>query len=376
MPGTVGKWHKLNKLAIATNQQMRRNLQTTNLTKVGMGVPVEAVREQLLDFGTAKLAWWQADAVNNEQFRVSSTRSFVLVRACTLPGRLNQPAIGIDVVRSAHGWLPHLPGKTIVMVMGVGCQRPLRNRTEIMSLSRLFVSSELETGQQLQLDKEQAHYVGRVLRLHIGDSMTFFNGEGGEFDATLESIGKNVAVALIGARRDTTAESPLKVHLVQGISRGERMDLVIQKATELGVKRISPILTEYGVIKLDARRAAKRRDHWQGVAQSACEQSGRTRPPLIDELMALNAWFGAHTKEADTDLILRPGAATALTSLSAPTTKVCLLIGPEGGFSDTEYEDAALAGFNEVSLGPRILRTETAAFAALAIVQALWGDLR
>ncbi len=261
------------------------------------------------------------------------------------------------------------------MVTGVGCQRPLHKRSEIMSLSRLFVSSELETGQQLQLDKEQAHYVGRVLRLRIGDSLTVFNGENGEFDASLESIGKNVAVALIGARRDTTTESPLKVHLVQGISRGERMDLVIQKATELGVKRISPVLTEYGVIKLDARRAAKRRDHWQGVARSACEQSGRTRPPLIDESMPLNAWFGTRTKAADRDLILRPGAATALTSLSAPATKVCLLIGPEGGFSDAEYADAALAGFNEVSLGPRILRTETAALAALAIVQALWGDL-
>ena len=375
MPGTAGKWHKLNKLAIAANQQMRRNLQTTNLAKVGMGVPIEAIREQLFDFGTAKLTRRQADAVNNEQLGLGGAGSFVLVRACTLPGRLNQPAIGIDVVRSAYQWLPHLPGKTIVMVMGIGCQRPLHNRTEFMSLTRLFVSNELATGQQLQLVKEQAHYVCRVLRLRIGDSMTVFNGEDGEFDATLESIGRNVAIALIGARLETTTESPLKVHLVQGISRGERMDLVIQKATELGVKRISPVLTEFGVVKLDARRAAKRHDHWRGVAQSACEQSGRTRPPLIDESMALNTWFGTHTKAAGSDLILRPGAATALTSLSAPATKVCLLIGPEGGFSDTEYENAALAGFKEVSRGRRILQTETAAIAALAIVQALWGDL-
>jgi len=154
------------------------------------------------------------------------------------------------------------------------------------------------------------------------------------------------------------------------------MDLVVQKATELGVKRISPVLTEYGVVKLDAARATKRCDHWQSVAASACEQSGRIRPPLVDEPMGLDVWFGARTEEADTDLILRPGATTSLTSLAAPVTKVCLLIGPEGGFSDTEYEDAEVAGFRSASLGPRILRTETAAIAAIAVMQSAWGDLR
>jgi len=162
---------------------------------------------------------------------------------------------------------------------------------------------------------------------------------------------------------------------VQGISRGERMDFVVQKATELGVKRISPVLTHHGVVKLDAQRATRRRDHWQSIAESACEQAGRSRPPLIDQPMPLNAWFGARTKETDTDLILRPGATAVLASLAAPVTKVCLLIGPEGGFSDTEYEDAQIAGFNAVSVGPRILRTETAAIAAIAVVQSLWGDL-
>lgn len=244
-----------------------------------------------------------------------------------------------------------------------------------MSLTRLFVSQNLKTGQQLQLDEEQARYVARVLRLRVGDSITLFNGEDGEFEARLESIGRSTATAMLGAKLETTTESPLKVHLVQSISRGERMDLVIQKATELGVKRISPVLTEFGVVKLDPKRAAKRRDHWQGIARSACEQSGRTRPPLIDDPTALNTWLGAHSKAADSDLILRPGATTALSSLAAPATELCLLIGPEGGFSDTEYEDAALAGFKEVSLGPRILRTETAAFAALTIAQTLWGDL-
>jgi 16S rRNA (uracil1498-N3)-methyltransferase len=245
-----------------------------------------------------------------------------------------------------------------------------------MSITRLFVAGDLRSGQRLQLDAEQTRYIGRVLRLRRGDSVTVFNGQGGEFAATAESIEKNSAVLLIGGRSDVATESPLRIHLVQGVSRGDRMDFVVQKATELGVKRITPVLSEYGVIKLDADRATRRRDHWQGIAESACEQSGRTRPPLVDEPMRLNVWFGARTKEADTDLILQPGAMTALTSLAAPATKVCLLIGPEGGFSEKEYADANVAGFNAVSLGPRIMRTETAAIAAITIAQTLWGDLR
>ena len=244
-----------------------------------------------------------------------------------------------------------------------------------MALTRLFVRSALVTGQELTLDKEQAHYLGRALRLRVGDTLSVFSAESGEFQATLTDIRKSSAEISIGDAIPTTTESPLKVHLVQGVSRGERMDFVVQKATELGVKRITPVLTEYGVVKLDGSRAAKRRDHWQKVAESACEQSGRIRPPLIDEPLPLKTWFGAKTKDADVDLILKPGATTPMASLKAPTTKVCLLIGPEGGFSDSEYEDAQVSGFKAVSLGPRILRTETAALAAVSIAESLWGDL-
>jgi len=243
-----------------------------------------------------------------------------------------------------------------------------------MALTRLFVSDDLSAGQQLRLGGEQARYIGRVLRLCVGDLISVFNGNDGEFSASVVTIERNSVVIQIESPIDTATESNLKLHLVQGISRGERMDFVVQKATELGVKRISPVLTEYGVVKLDAARATKRRDHWQAVAESACEQSGRTRPPLIDAPMDLNAWFGARTKEPDTDLILRPGATTALAAIESPKTKVCLLIGPEGGFSNKEYEDAEVSGFAAVSLGPRVLRTETAAVAALAVAQSLWGD--
>ncbi|MGI9270920.1 MAG: 16S rRNA (uracil(1498)-N(3))-methyltransferase [Woeseiaceae bacterium] len=244
-----------------------------------------------------------------------------------------------------------------------------------MALTRLFIRGELRPNSNLQLDQEQARYIGRALRLRPGDSLTVFNADDGEFSATVASVGKANAELSVGTAIETRTESPLKVHLVQGVSRGERMDLIVQKATELGVKRITPVLTEYGVVKLDGDRAEKRRDHWEKIAISACEQSGRIRPPLIDKPLALKSWFGGKTAAADVDLILQPGAATSMASLTTPRTKVCLLIGPEGGFSDVEYDDARVSGFTAVSLGPRVLRTETAAIAAVAIAESLWGDL-
>ncbi len=241
--------------------------------------------------------------------------------------------------------------------------------------TRLFVSGDLINGSTLELDGDKARYLGRVLRLRVDDEVRVFNGDGAEFSANVATITRNTVSLRIHDRFETSTESPLRIHLVQGVSRGERMDFVIQKATELGVKRVTPVLTEYGVVKLDATRAAKRREHWQGVAQSACEQSGRVRVPLIDAPIPLKTWFGDSPAEVDLQVILRPGAAAPLADIEAPSTKVCLLIGPEGGFSDTEYEDAGIAGFVPVSLGPRVLRTETAAVAALSVLQAKWGDL-
>ena len=241
--------------------------------------------------------------------------------------------------------------------------------------TRLFVSGQLINGAAVSVEGDRARYLGRVLRLRVGDEITVFNGEGPEWTATIGAMTKTTATLHIGNSHEAGTESPLKIHLVQGISRGERMDFVVQKATELGVKRITPVLTEYGVVKLDETKANKRRDHWQSVAASACEQSGRTRLPLIDTPMSLNDWFGNKPAAVDAELILVPGASTPLAAIATPTTKICLLIGPEGGFSDTECEDAAIAGFDAVSVGPRVLRTETAAIAALAVLQSFWGDL-
>jgi 16S rRNA (uracil1498-N3)-methyltransferase len=242
--------------------------------------------------------------------------------------------------------------------------------------TRLFVSGALINGAELELEGDRARYLGKVLRARVGDLVTVFNGEGPQWPATVTRISKSSVGLELGESFEAGSESPLKIHLVQGISRGERMDVVVQKATELGVKRITPVLTEYGVVKLNPDRAEKRREHWQNIATSACEQSGRTRLPLIDTPMPIKNWFGAKPEKVDAELILSPGASVPLASIPAPNTKVCVLIGPEGGFSDTEYADAEVSGFVAVSLGPRVLRTESAAIATLAVLQSLWGDLR
>ncbi len=245
-----------------------------------------------------------------------------------------------------------------------------------MHRTRLYIAGRYDADSQLELDADKAHYLHRVLRMRVGNSLSVFDGEGCEYNATISEIGRTRATLRIGNTVTADTESKLRVHLVQGISRSERMDFVVQKATELGVKRITPVLTEFGVVKLNAARAEKRRDHWQKIAIGACEQSGRLRLPLIDTPSPLKNWFATKPKQVDTELILRPGAATALADIDAPRTKVCVLIGPEGGFSNTEFEDADIAGFQSVSLGPRVLRTETAALATLAILQSRWGDLR
>jgi 16S rRNA (uracil1498-N3)-methyltransferase len=241
--------------------------------------------------------------------------------------------------------------------------------------TRLLVSGVLSNGAELILQGEQARYLERVLRSRVGDPVQVFNSDDGEWSAIIENISKNTVTLRVEERNETATESPLKIHLVQGISRGERMDFIVQKATELGIKRLTPVLTHHGVVKFDQQRADKRRQHWQVIANSASEQCGRTRPPLVDAPIALNSWFGVKDSVDSTELILKPGANVQLASIAPPATKLCLLIGPEGGLSKREYEDANIAGFQAVALGPRILRTETAALAAITIAQSCWGDL-
>lgn len=245
--------------------------------------------------------------------------------------------------------------------------------------TRLFTDSSLETGLELEFGDDEAQYLGRVLRLKTGDYVRLFNGRDGEFAAEITAFSRHtVNVALSERLVDpvtAASESPLRLHLVQGVSRGDRMDFVVQKTTELGIKRITPVLTQYGNVRLDARRAAKRHEHWQRVAISATEQCGRLRPPLVDPPVPLNDWLGANQDRDSTQLVLDTHGGSPLAVVDPPETKLCLLIGPEGGLSDKEVGDAHAAGFTSVSLGPRILRTETAAVAAVALAQSRFGDL-
>lgn len=241
-----------------------------------------------------------------------------------------------------------------------------------MRLSRLYVPHGLKQGGLCPLDTETAHYLRDVLRLDAGDALTVFDGTGGEYAAEVAAVGRREVALRVEEFRDRDAESPLRVALGLGVTRGERMDYAVQKAVELGVARIAPLMTERCVVRLDAARWTQRAAHWRKVVISACEQCGRNRPPELDEPVKLATWLGA---QSGLRLFCDPRASIGLRELAHPAGSVCLLAGPEGGFSPEERESARAAGFTPVCLGPRVLRAETAALAALAALQALWGDL-
>ena len=244
-----------------------------------------------------------------------------------------------------------------------------------MSTQRLFSPVRLSANTSLALGSEQARYVGRVLRLRSGDTLTVFDGSGGEYPAHVVTISKQALELRVGDHNSRCSESPLRIRLLQGISRGERMDFVLQKTTELGVHLITPVLTDFSVVKLEPQRAAKRVTHWMKVAANACEQSGRNELPVIDTPATLYEVLDDEKSQDGLRLVLDPGAQQPLSSVSRPEGHATVLIGPEGGLSDKEQERAQLAGFAAVSFGPRILRTETAALAAIACLQSMFGDL-
>ncbi|QQX58544.1 16S rRNA (uracil(1498)-N(3))-methyltransferase [Pseudomonas chlororaphis] len=238
-----------------------------------------------------------------------------------------------------------------------------------MRLSRFFIDAPLSLGEH-ELPEAQAHYIGRVLRMAEGDALQLFDGSGNEFRGTLLEVGKKRVVVRLDESFAGQVESPLQIHLGQGLSRGERMDWAIQKATELGVSEITPIFSERCEVRLKDERADKRLAHWRQVAVSACEQCGRSRVPVIHPPMLLADWI--KQTQADLKLVLHP-VAEPLVSHAKPET-LAFLIGPEGGLSDTEVDQAQDAGFLPARLGPRVLRTETAPVVALAVAQQLWGD--
>lgn len=242
-----------------------------------------------------------------------------------------------------------------------------------MRVSRLYVDASLNVGNHIELDDDAAHYVRTVLRLKTGDAIVLFNGQGGEYLSRFSEVSRKQVRLDIEQFDGRDVESPLRVNLGLGISRGDRMDWAVQKAVELGVSALTPLLTERCVTKLNDDKKQQRRQHWQHIAQHAAEQSGRTRPPQFGEITELQDWIG---QPSGLRVFLDPYAKQSLADLQPSDGAITLLSGPEGGFSNAERELAKTAGFTPVRMGPRILRTETAVLSALSAVQMLWGDFR
>lgn len=242
--------------------------------------------------------------------------------------------------------------------------------------ARFHVDRPLGPGLELMLPPLAAHHAGRVLRLAEGDPVTLFDGRGGEYLGVVTRTTRGEVSVRTVSFDPAERESPLQVTLVQGISSGDRMDYTIRKAVELGVSAVVPVFTERGIVRLAGERAERRREHWQALATAACEQCGRNRVPPVAEPLPYVDWI-ASLAPPDPDALrvtLSPEAALRLAALPERRAGVMLLAGPEGGLSRREAELAAARGFTGTRLGPRILRTETAAVAALAVLQAMWGD--
>jgi len=252
-----------------------------------------------------------------------------------------------------------------------------------MRLTRVFVDAPLESGMSVDLPVQTGAHLVRVLRARSGDELVLFNGDGRDFTGVIGAVrGKHVS-AQIGAVRRIDTESRLAITLVQCLPRGEKMDLIVQKATELGVTRIVPVISQRSVVRLDEDQAQSKQDHWQAVAVSACEQCGRARLPTIERPVQLTKFLGALPAATHPRWVLEPHtvptAATVPSALNthdrASLTAADLSIGPEGGFAPDELEAFGLVGFVRLRLGPRVLRTETAALAALVWLQTLFGDM-
>ena len=242
-----------------------------------------------------------------------------------------------------------------------------------MAVPRFYFSDNPACGMSAALPPQAAHHAAKVLRLGMGDEIILFDGGGGEYGAIINDIGKHGVTVKIGVHRVTERESPLNITLAQAISSGDKMDYTLQKATELGIAYIQPLESERSVVRLSGERAEKRIAHWQGVVISACEQCGRNKIPEVTPIRRFYDWLGMAEKSG-WRLMLSPGAELGLRDLPKPEQPITLLIGPEGGFSTVETASAQRTGYTPIRLGSRILRTETAALAALAAMQTLWGD--
>lgn len=244
-----------------------------------------------------------------------------------------------------------------------------------MRLTRTYLDAPLAAGARVALPDAAAAHLLRVLRLGAGDACVLFNGDGRDYDARIVATTKKAAEVQIVSAKDVATESPLRITLAQALARGDKMDWILQKATELGVAAIAPILTERTEVRLGGERADRRLVHWRGVVASACEQCGRARLPAVGDPSPLADWVAALPADACRLALDPEGEPAARTVPLAGDAPVVLAIGPEGGFSERDLATLRAAGFRGLRLGPRILRTETAGLAAIAALQALHGDL-
>ncbi|WP_163934212.1 16S rRNA (uracil(1498)-N(3))-methyltransferase [Paraferrimonas sp. SM1919] len=242
-----------------------------------------------------------------------------------------------------------------------------------MGLARFYHNEPLTVGQQIVLNDDAAGHIGRVLRMQAGERVIIFNGSGQHFPATITSASKKNVEVHIDEAISSNNESPLRIHLGQVISRGDRMDFTIQKSVELGVNTITPLFSERCGVKLSGDRLAKKIEQWQKIAVAACEQSGRDVVPNIRPAMQLEAWCAEDTEALK--LNLHPRAAHGINGLTLDKLSARLLIGPEGGLSDVEIAMTENYQFTDILLGPRVLRTETASLTAITALQARFGDL-
>lgn len=250
-------------------------------------------------------------------------------------------------------------------------------KNRVKSGSRFYFPNKLGSGAEVRLPADTAHHAIRALRLGVGDPIVLFDGLGGEYQASICRIERDVVVARTGPFVERSAESPIDLVLAQGMSSGERMDFTMQKAVELGVSAIQPLATERSILKLTPERAARKTGHWRKLATAACEQCGRTRLVDIAEPQRLGDWLGKLPRDRNDNelrVLLSPEADIGLNNLSAQGARIILLVGPEGGLAPTEIATAQRWGFQSIRIGPRVLRTETAAMAALAAIQVRWGD--
>jgi 16S rRNA (uracil1498-N3)-methyltransferase len=244
-----------------------------------------------------------------------------------------------------------------------------------MRLNRVYTERPLAEDVEVTLPEAAASHVARVLRLRAGAPLVLFDGSGADFRGEIVAVEGDRVRVRIGERAAGLRESPLAITLVQAVSRGERMDWTLQKATELGVRRIQPVLSARSVVRLDEQQAGRKLRHWQAIVAGACEQCGRSVLPEVRAPLELSRFLAESSRDGQR-LVLSPGGPASLAGLASASARVELLIGPEGGLDDAELDAAGRAGFASVRLGPRVLRTETAGIVALAVLQALWGDLQ